>query len=233
MGCIPVFEASCSGPSGPPSRALWLGVHSSQWSGCRPGFANNTLRCGLARTGALSRTRSAVVFAGVIKRDDWLIESWSEAGTVQECLRDFAGWHEDVLTIVGAADIPYKWALLSRQPLPRWTVGRVSLLGDACHPTLPFMAQGGNMAIEDGMVLARCLKASTDIAAALRRYEAARLDRTSQIVLRSSEALPRIINPQLADPDQATALMDREYLPGRVAARYDWLYEYNAMTVPI
>jgi salicylate hydroxylase len=84
-------------------------------------------------------------FVGVIKRDDWLIESWSEAGTVPECLRDFAGWHEDVLTLVNAVDIPYKWALLSRQPLPRWTVGRVSLLGDACHPTLPFLAQGANM----------------------------------------------------------------------------------------
>jgi salicylate hydroxylase len=85
--------------------------------------------------------------------------------------------------------------------------------------------------MEDAIVLARCVEGSTDIAAALLRYEAARLDRTSRIVLRSAENLPLLMNPKLAVPNQATALMDLEYAPGRVAARYDWLYEYNAMTV--
>ena len=112
-------------------------------------------------------------FVTAIERDDWLIESWSEAGTVEECRRDLARWHDDVLAIVDAIDVPYKWAMLGREPLQRWSVGRVSLLGDACHPTLPFLAQGANMAIEDGMVLARCLDAY-DIPEALRRYEAAR-----------------------------------------------------------
>ena len=98
-------------------------------------------------------------FVTAIQRDDWLIESWSEAGTVEECRRDFEAWHADVLAIVDAIDVPYKWAMLGREPLERWSVGRVSLLGDACHPTLPFLAQGANMAIEDGMVLARCLDA--------------------------------------------------------------------------
>ena len=101
-------------------------------------------------------------FVTAIERDDWLIESWSEAGTVEECRRDLALWHADVLAIVDAIDIPYKWAMLGREPLEHWSVGRVSLLGDACHPTLPFLAQGANMAIEDGMVLARCLDAYDD-----------------------------------------------------------------------
>ena len=79
---------------------------------------------------------------------------------------------DDVLAIVDAIDVPYKWAMLGREPLAHWSVGRVSLLGDACHPTLPFLAQGANMAIEDGMVLARCLDAYADIAEALRHYEA-------------------------------------------------------------
>jgi salicylate hydroxylase len=105
---------------------------------------------------------------------------------VEECRRDFALWHADVLAIVDAIDIPYKWAMLGREPLQRWSAGRVSLLGDACHPTLPFLAQGANMAIEDGMVLARCLSGYT-IPEALRRYEAARLDRTSRIVRGSLE----------------------------------------------
>ena len=171
-------------------------------------------------------------FVTAIERDDWLIESWSEAGTVEECRRDFALWHADVLAIVDAIDIPYKWAMLGREPLQHWSVGRVSLLGDACHPTLPFLAQGANMAIEDGMVLARCLDAY-DIPEALRRYEAARLDRTSRIVRGSLENVSRYHNPQLADPVQAQAFMEREFAPRAMGARYDWLYEYDALTVPV
>jgi salicylate hydroxylase len=172
-------------------------------------------------------------FVTAIERDDWLVESWSEAGTVAECRRDFARWHEDVLAIVDAIDIPYKWAMLGREPLPHWSVGRVSLLGDACHPTLPFLAQGANMAIEDGMVLARCIVAYADIAEALHRYETARLDRTSSIVRGSLENVSRYHNPQLADPVQAQAFMEREFAPRAMGARYDWLYEYDARTVPI
>jgi salicylate hydroxylase len=171
-------------------------------------------------------------FVTAIERDDWLIESWSEAGTVEECRRDLALWHDDVLAIVDAIDVPYKWAMLGREPLQRWSVGRVSLLGDACHPTLPFLAQGANMAIEDGMVLARCLDAY-DIPEALRRYEAARIDRTSRIVLGSLENVSRYHNPQLADSAQAEAFMAREFAPRAMGARYDWLYEYDALTVPI
>ena len=145
-------------------------------------------------------------FVTAIERDDWLIESWSEAGTVEECRRDFARWHPDVLAIVDAIDIPYKWAMLGREPLEHWSVGRVRLLGDACHPTLPFLAQGANMAIEDGMVLARCLDAYADIPQALRHYEAARLDRTSRIVRGSLENVSRYHNPQLAGPGPGAGL---------------------------
>jgi salicylate hydroxylase len=171
-------------------------------------------------------------FVTAIERDDWLTESWSEAGTVEECRRDLAAWHADVLAIVDAIDTPYKWAMLGREPLPRWSIGRVSLLGDACHPTLPFLAQGANMAIEDGMVLARCLDAH-DIPEALRRYETSRLDRTSRIVRASLENVSRYHNPRLADPAQAQAFMAREFAPRAMGARYDWLYEYDAMTVPV
>ena len=171
-------------------------------------------------------------FVTAIERDDWRVESWSEAGTVGECRRDLAAWHPDVLSIVDAIDVPYKWALLGRVPLRQWSVGRVSLLGDACHPTLPFLAQGANMAIEDGMILARCLDAH-DLPEALSRYEAARLDRTSRIVLGSLENVSRYHNPLLADPVQAQALMAREFAPRAMGARYDWLYEYDALTVPI
>jgi salicylate hydroxylase len=172
-------------------------------------------------------------FAATVERDDWLIESWSEAGTVEECRRDFATWHEDVQLVIGAIDVPYKWALIGRPPLQKCSIERVALLGDAFHPTLPVMGQGANMAIEDGMVLARCLEASANVAEALRRYEDARLDRTSRIVRSSFDGASRLRNPQLADPRQAKEFMDRQFGPSTLATRFDWIYEYDAIGAPI
>ena len=94
---------------------------------------------------------------GILERDDWRSESWTQAGTTEELLRDFTGWHADVQTLMAAIAQPFKWALLSRAPRTGWAQGRVCLLGDAAHPTLPFLAQGANMAIEDAAVMARCL----------------------------------------------------------------------------
>ena len=106
-------------------------------------------------------------FVGTAERSDWQVESWTERGTTEEALNDFKGWNADVETIIRNIEAPFKWALLGREPLAQWTKGRVTLLGDAAHPTLPMMAQGANMAIEDGVVLARSLAAHDDVAAAL------------------------------------------------------------------
>ena len=97
---------------------------------------------------------------GILERDDWRSESWTEPGSTEELLRDFTGWHADVQTLMTAIAEPFKWALLSRAPRSGWAQGRVCLLGDAAHPTLPFLAQGANMAIEDAAVMARCLDES-------------------------------------------------------------------------
>jgi salicylate hydroxylase len=172
-------------------------------------------------------------FVAAVERDDWLVESWSERGTKAEIKADLAPWHADVQTIIDLIDVPYKWALLGREPLPQWSVGRVTLLGDSCHPTLPFLAQGANMAIEDGMVLARCLAADPDVASALRRYDAARIDRTSRIVRGAADNTGRFHNPRLADPTVAEAIMDREFHPSQVKQRYDWLFEYDPLTAPV
>ncbi len=172
-------------------------------------------------------------FVGALERDDWRVESWTEAGTIAECARDFADWHPDIQTMIHAIDTPYKWALLGREPLPRFSIGRATLLGDAAHPTLPFLAQGANMAIEDGMVLARCLAQNDDIPIALRRYEAARLARTAAIVRGSNDNARRFHNPALTQADTAAAYLDREWTPEKVRERYDWLYDYDALTVPV
>jgi salicylate hydroxylase len=86
------------------------------------------------------------------------------------------------------------------------------------------------MAIEDGMVLARCMSDYADIPEALRRYELARLERISRMTEASLDRLSHMHNPQLADPDQAQAFMDRLFAPGALQDRYDWIFEYNAVT---
>ncbi len=172
-------------------------------------------------------------FVGALERDDWQVESWTEAGTIEECSRDFEGWHPDIQTMIHAIETPFKWALLGREPLPRFSIGRATLLGDAAHPTLPFLAQGANMAIEDGMVLARCLAGAADIAAALRRYDAARLARTAAIVRGSNDNARRFHNPALTQATTAAAYIDREWTPEKVRERYDWLYQYDALTIPV
>jgi salicylate hydroxylase len=172
-------------------------------------------------------------FVAVVERDDWTVESWTERGSAAECARDFAGWHEDVQTMIAELDAPYKWALLGREPMKRWSVGRITLLGDACHPTLPFLAQGAGMAMEDGLVLARCLEQFGDVETALKRYEAARIERTGRIVRGSAENGRRFHNNSLRDAAQAQAYVDAEWEEGRVAERYDWLFQYDATTAPL
>ena len=166
-------------------------------------------------------------FVGALERSDWKIESWSAKGERAELRADFCGWHEDVQALVNGIDTPYKWALMVRPPMPRWTEGRVTLLGDACHSMLPMLAQGAVMAIEDGYILARCLAGDGDVPAALQRYEGARRERTRKVVEGSAANAQRFHNPQLADPLEAKKYVDREWDPQRVAERYEWLFRYD------
>jgi salicylate hydroxylase len=172
-------------------------------------------------------------FVGVVERNDWQVESWNEPGSREECLRDLGNWHEDVKTIIRNIDTPYKWALLGREPLDHYAQGRVCVIGDAAHPTLPFLAQGANMALEDAVVIARCLDLCERPEEALRRYENARLQRTAAIVRGSANNTKRFHNPALGSPEGAAAYVEREFQPERVKQRYDWLYEYDALTVAL
>jgi salicylate hydroxylase len=135
------------------------------------------------------RGGALVNFVGVVERGDWREESWTARGAKSELLRDFAGWHPTVRAIVQLApeDGCFRWALFDRDPLPSWSRGAATLLGDACHPTLPFMAQGACMAIEDAAVLAECVGAAPvgETHAALARYESLRRARTTGIQLGS------------------------------------------------
>ncbi|MEM1229809.1 MAG: FAD-dependent monooxygenase [Pseudomonadota bacterium] len=119
----------------------------------------------------------------VIEKLGWEVESWTEPGARAELLADFSGWHDSLQQLMHAAEPQslFKWALFDRDPLPRWSCGRISLLGDACHPTLPFMAQGAAMAIEDAAVLASALAQGDAVERALECYEALRRPRTASI----------------------------------------------------
>jgi salicylate hydroxylase len=109
-------------------------------------------------------------------------ESWTATATVDEFAAEYEGWDDRLVTLIKAARTPGRWALLIRQPLPQWTWGRVTLLGDAAHPMLPFLGQGAAQGFEDAAMLAHCLAAAPDDpVAALRRYESERIARASQV----------------------------------------------------
>jgi salicylate hydroxylase len=174
-------------------------------------------------------------FISFVERDDWQVESWTVAGTADELANDFRGWHADVHAIIQKLDTPFKWALMVRGPMERWSRGRIALLGDACHPTLPFLGQGAVMAIEDGYVLAACLaRYGDDTAAAFARYEAIRRERTASVVHKSHEMRGQAFSPALADPHQeGAAAIAREWQQVRVRERLDWLYAYDATAIEV
>ena len=118
----------------------------------------------------------------VVEQEAWQSESWVERGDAHTLIDEFRDWHPLVPDLVAALDPSscFKWGLFDRAPLERWGVDVATLVGDACHPTLPFLAQGGALAIEDGAVLAGCL-ANGEICPSLRRYEALRRKRTARV----------------------------------------------------
>ena len=118
------------------------------------------------------------------EKADWMTrESWSTKGDLGELQEAFRTFHADVRAVLAAAPEVHKWGIFERDPLPTWTRGRITLLGDACHPMTPYMAQGAATSMEDGVVLTRCLEgvAPNDTGPALKRYEATRKPRTSLI----------------------------------------------------
>lgn len=174
-------------------------------------------------------------FVATIEDRTWTHAGGSAPGTHEECLSDFAGWHEDIHTMIRLCPTLLKWALARRDPIPQWTQGRISLLGDAAHATLPFLAQGAVHSIEDGMVLSRCLEGvkADDVPAALKRYEGARIERTSRMVRGATANTERFHSKELATEESAEKYLEKEWSANPIFERYDWLYSYDAVTTPI
>ena len=113
----------------------------------------------------------------------WNNESWTERGDRTKLIAAFGDWHGDVTQLIEKIDpnACYRWGLFNHSPLKQWSQGRATLLGDACHPTLPYLAQGAAMAIEDGAVLAQCVSKSSSVEGGLATYEKIRQKRTARI----------------------------------------------------
>lgn len=170
-------------------------------------------------------------FVATIEGKTWTAASGFEPGTAQECHDDFAGWHADVHSLIDLSPSLSKWALVSWDPIDSWSSGRATLLGDAAHATLPFLAQGAVHSIEDGVVLARALEMHADAPVeALKRYESARIARTTRMVRGATANTRRFHAPELATEAGADAYMAREFSAAPIADRYDWLYAYDAVT---
>ena len=164
-------------------------------------------------------------FVGWTEHDRWNREDWTDRATVARALAAFEGWHEQVRTIIAAAETCFIWALFDRDPLPRWSAGRVTLLGDACHPMYPFMGQGAAMAIEDGAALAACLRAVADPAEALCHYERLRLPRVTRLQQMSRANKTRF---HLRDGPAQQARDDEWARAGdRSPDALRWLYEFD------
>jgi salicylate hydroxylase len=163
----------------------------------------------------------------VVEHGDWTRESWTDKGEVADVLARYEGWHPMVRSLIGAFPQTFIWALHDRAELPCWSAGRVTLLGDACHPMLPMMAQGAAQSIEDGAALATLLKAMPDdIASALARYEAVRKPRATKLQQASAANRSRFHLPdgeaQRARDEALAASGDRSI------ANIGWLYVHDA-----
>jgi salicylate hydroxylase len=162
----------------------------------------------------------------VAEEGAWRGESWTDRADPAELRAAFHGWHPVVQDLIDALDAPLKWALFDREPLPSWGRGAVALLGDACHPMLPYGAQGFAQAVEDAAVLATCLAGPhRDVPAALARYAALRCDRAARVQAISRGNGVRFHLPDGPDQQARDAAMASSF---GLSPEIDWLYGHDA-----
>ena len=186
----------------------------------------------------VGRERRFLNIVAFVPETSWTLESWTEPGRLDDLMRAYEGWSPALGRLLAAVEPPvFRWAMHDRRPLPRWSDGRITLLGDACHAMLPFMAQGGCQALEDAAVLTRCLhdidpENSRAVTDALVRYENTRRERTAQIQGRSWRNATVFHLPDGPDQVRRDTEMSRRD-PAESLTHNDWLYGYDAVTAAL
>jgi salicylate hydroxylase len=177
------------------------------------------------------RGATLVNFVAIVEQDRGTRESWVQQAAVSEVLDAFDGWHPQVLAVLGAVEEVFRWGLYERPPMAQWCAGRVTLLGDACHAMLPFLAQGAAQAIEDGAALARCLAkvGGKDVPGALRLYESSRLARASRVQAASAENKRRFHLPDGPQQRERDAQI-RDARTDWFLKAMSWIYGHDAGT---
>ena len=168
-------------------------------------------------------------FVGLVETDEVSGESWTVKLPWDMLKEHYRGWHSAIQTVIDAADKNecYRWSLFFRQPLSNWSSRRATLLGDSAHATLPYLAQGAAMAIEDGAVLARALAMRDTIPEALQLYQRNRMERTARIVNQSN------FNRNLFHLRSQTEIRAAFAKRDEGTDRNKWLYSYNPLTVEL
>jgi salicylate hydroxylase len=195
-----------------------MGLVGTVWCGPRNHCVTYWLRSG-----------KLLNFVGCPKREAWEDESWTQRRPWEELKADYAGWHPSIQAMLDATDRNecYRWALNDRQPIYEWSTRRATLLGDSAHPTLPFLAQGACMAIEDGAIIARALEEAGSVPDALQVYQRARAARCARVVTESTEMGGLY---HIRDAEE----MKRAFAQRNIAReRAEWLYNYDPLTVPL
>ncbi|MGI8527405.1 MAG: FAD-dependent monooxygenase [Pseudolabrys sp.] len=175
------------------------------------------------------RSGTLLNFVGCVETEEIDEESWTVKYPWERLMADYVGWHPSVLAALNAADKDqcYRWSLFARPPIRNWSSKRATLLGDSAHPTLPYLAQGAAMAIEDGAVLTRALAMCEQIPQALDLYQRNRVERTARIVEQSTANRALFHLRSVADMRAAFAKRNEG------ADRNAWLYSYNPLTVEL
>lgn len=211
---VPVSELGADAP--PESACVWVG-------GRRHAVTYRLRRGSLANLVAVVESKTPET------------ESWTTTGAREQALKDFKRWSPVVRSIIEKAPVLNRWALYDRLPLERWSDGRVVLMGDACHPMLPFLAQGAVMAIEDAFVLAQRVTRTPDLSDALADYEAERKPRTSRVQAgaRNNASLFHRGDPLTQLATYGPIWLAGQFLPSVAHGHYDWIYKHDVTDTPV
>jgi salicylate hydroxylase len=150
-------------------------------------------------------------------------ESWSAPGDLEALATEYAGWDRPVQDTIKALDETFRWGIYDRAPLPHWSTGRITLMGDAAHPMVPHVGQGAGQSIEDGFTLAVLLEGCStgEVADRLKLYEAIRRERTSKVQA-LARAAGKLYRSEHDDPSEKAVRL-REWM-----AQGKWVFEHDA-----